>query len=50
MQLQPYLYFNGDCEVAFKFYERDGRAAGRNPRGGVRSPPEYRFMGGISAV
>ena len=22
MQLQPYLYFNGDCEIAFKFYER----------------------------
>ena len=22
MQLQPYLYFNGDCEVAFTFYER----------------------------
>jgi PhnB protein len=22
MQLQPYLHFNGDCETAFKFYER----------------------------
>jgi PhnB protein len=22
MQLQPYLYFNGDCETAFRFYER----------------------------
>jgi PhnB protein len=22
MQLNPYLYFNGDCEAAFKFYER----------------------------
>jgi len=22
MQLNPYLYFNGQCEVAFKFYER----------------------------
>ena len=22
MQLQPYLYFNGDCETAFKYYER----------------------------
>ncbi len=22
MQLSPYLFFNGDCEAAFKFYER----------------------------
>lgn len=22
MQLNPYLYFHGDCEAAFKFYER----------------------------
>ena len=22
MQVQPYLYFNGDCETAFKYYER----------------------------
>ncbi|MFN2513078.1 MAG: VOC family protein [Pyrinomonadaceae bacterium] len=22
MQLNPYLFFNGDCEAAFKFYER----------------------------
>jgi PhnB protein len=22
MQLNPYLYFNGQCEAAFKFYER----------------------------
>jgi len=22
MQLNPYLYFNGDCEAAFKFYEQ----------------------------
>ncbi len=22
MQLQPYLYFNGDCETAFRYYER----------------------------
>jgi len=22
MQLQPYLHFNGDCETAFKYYER----------------------------
>jgi PhnB protein len=22
MQLQPYLYFNGDCETAFRFYEK----------------------------
>ena len=22
MQVQPYLYFNGDCETAFKNYER----------------------------
>ena len=27
MQLNPYLYFNGQCEAAFEFYERclDGR-------------------------
>jgi PhnB protein len=22
MQLQPYLHFNGDCEIAFRYYER----------------------------
>ena len=22
MQILPYLYFDGDCEVAFRFYER----------------------------
>ena len=22
MQFNPYLYFNGDCEEAFKFYEQ----------------------------
>jgi PhnB protein len=22
MEMNPYLYFNGDCEAAFKFYER----------------------------
>ncbi len=22
MQLNPYLYFNGQCEAAFKFYEQ----------------------------
>jgi PhnB protein len=22
MQIQPYLFFNGDCEAAFHFYER----------------------------
>jgi PhnB protein len=22
MQLSPYLYFNGECEAAFKFYEK----------------------------
>lgn len=22
MQLNPYLFFNGDCEAAFKFYEK----------------------------
>ena len=22
MQLNPYLMFNGDCEAAFKFYEK----------------------------
>ena len=23
MKLNPYLYFNGDCEAAFKFYEQN---------------------------
>jgi PhnB protein len=23
MQLNPYLFFNGDCEAAFKFYEQN---------------------------
>ena len=22
MQLNPYLFFNGQCEAAFRFYER----------------------------
>jgi PhnB protein len=22
MQINPYLYFNGNCEEAFKFYEK----------------------------
>ena len=22
MQILPYLYFDGDCEVAFRFYEK----------------------------
>ena len=23
MQMNPYLYFDGNCEEAFKFYERE---------------------------
>jgi len=51
MQLNPYLSFNGQCEAAFKFYERclDGKIVAmmtyasspmgdkRRPNGAVRS-------------
>ena len=48
MQLNPYLYFNGNCEAAFKFYERrlGGKIetimthAGTPAEAGV--PPEWR--------
>jgi len=48
MQLNPYLSFNGQCETAFKFYERflDGKIVammtyGRSPMEG-QTPPEWR--------
>ena len=33
MQLNPYLMFNGQCEAAFKFYERclDGKIVAIGP-------------------
>jgi len=46
--LNPYLSFNGQCETAFKFYERclDGKIVammtyGRSPMEG-QTPPEWR--------
>jgi len=40
MQLNPYLSFNGQCEAAFKFYERclDGKIVAMMTYGG--SPME----------
>ena len=44
MQLNPYLGFNGQCEAAFKFYERclDGKIVammtyGETPDGGANA-------------
>lgn len=46
MQSNPYLYFNGDCEAAFKFYEQclGGKIVammsyGESPMG-EQTPPE----------
>ena len=49
MQLDPYLHFNGNCEEAFKFYERKLWAA-RSPsrqrtakrRSAAQSSPDFR--------
>lgn len=48
MQLNPYLFFNGDCEVAFKFYEQclGGKIEGMLTHAGTPAeshvPPEWR--------
>ena len=48
MQIQPYLFFKGDCEEAFKFYERILKAKidAMLPHAGTpaeqNTPPEWR--------
>ena len=48
MRLNPYLNFNGQCEAAFKFYERclGGKIVAMIPHAGTPSeeyaPPEWR--------
>ena len=48
MQLNPYLFFNGQCEAAFKFYERclGGKIDAMMPHAGTpaeeHAPPEWR--------
>ena len=48
MQLNPYLTFNGQCEAAFKFYERclGGKVDALIPHAGTpaeqHAPPEWR--------
>ncbi|HSB17866.1 MAG TPA: VOC family protein [Bryobacteraceae bacterium] len=48
MQLNPYLTFNGQCEAAFKFYERclGGKIEAMIPHAGTpveqHVPPEWR--------
>ena len=48
MQLNPYLLFNGQCEAAFKFYERclGGKIEAMIPHAGTpaekHGPPEWR--------
>ena len=48
MQIQPYLFFKGDCEEAFKFYERvlRGKIEAMLPHAGTpaeqHTPPEWR--------
>ena len=48
MQLNPYLLFNGQCEAAFRFYERclGGRIVAMMPHAGTPAegqvPPEWR--------
>jgi PhnB protein len=48
MQLNPYLTFNGQCEAAFKFYERclAGKIEAMIPHAGTpaeaHTPPEWR--------
>lgn len=48
MQINPYLHFNGQCEEAFKFYERclGGKIAAMIPHAGTPAeqhvPPEWR--------
>jgi PhnB protein len=48
MQLNPYLNFNGECEAAFRFYERclGGKIEAMIPHAGTPAeqhvPPEWR--------
>jgi PhnB protein len=48
MQLNPYLFFNGQCEAAFKFYEKvlGGKIKAMMPHEGTPAaehvPPEWR--------
>ena len=48
MQINPYLFFNGNCEEAFKFYERvlHGKIEAIHRYGGspaeAHTPPEWR--------
>lgn len=48
MQLNPYLYFNGTCEEAFKFYEKclGGKIEAMMTHAGTpaesQTPPEWR--------
>lgn len=48
MQLSPYLTFKGDCEAAFKFYEKSlgGKIVAMIPHAGTPAeqhvPPEWR--------
>src|SRR5690349_5713885 len=48
MQVNPYLHFNGQCEAAFKFYEKTfgGKIAMRMTFGespmAEQSPPDWR--------
>lgn len=48
MQLNPYLYFNGNCEAAFKFYEQHlgGKIEAMMTHAGTpaeaQTPPEWR--------
>jgi len=48
MQINPYLMFNGQCEAAFKFYERSlgGKVEAMIPHTGTPAeqhvPPEWR--------
>jgi PhnB protein len=48
MQLNPYLFFDGNCEVAFKFYEKvlGGKITAMMPHAGTpmeaKTPPEWR--------
>lgn len=48
MQLNPYLFFNGQCEAAFKFYEKilGGKIVAMMPHEGTPAaenvPPEWR--------
>jgi PhnB protein len=49
MQLNPYLTFNGQCEAAFKFYEKvlGGKIEAMMPHEGSpmadQVPPEWRW-------